>query len=272
MTPKMTYQPFTLACAVLISAALLAGCNLPVSVPTAIPTQPVLPSPTPQPPQDTPTPEPPTPTFTPTVTATPTAIPIVFSTGATAGVATGTLQPGQVQAYSLGASQAQPIILILDSPHGDLYLGVTSPDGSLLLDPAKKWNRLQWLLPKTGTYIINVYGGAAAENYTLTAKVAQLVSFPSGSNNTTLAGNTVNGYVVSYAFYCTSGQTMSAALSVPSTTAYLDVFGIQYGVLLSSADKSNNWSHTLPATEDYIVEVIPVGGHVVGYSLTVSCH
>jgi hypothetical protein len=273
MKPQPTLRPFSIFLPVLLTAALLAGCNLPgnlTPLPTSTSTE--LPSPTPQPPQDTPTPLPPTPTLEPTATATQKAVNLVFSTGATAGVATGTLQPGQTQSYTLNASQNQPMILILTSSRGDVYLGVTQPDGTLLLDPAKKWTNFQWLLPKTGTYTIQVYGGASAEDYTLTVKVAQVVTFASGSNSATLTGSTVNGFVVSYALYCTSGQTMSASLNLPSSSAYLDVFGLATGPLLSSGAKANNWSGVLPSSQDYIVEVIPAAGQVTSYSLAVSCH
>ncbi|HTX91748.1 MAG TPA: hypothetical protein VMC09_11105 [Anaerolineales bacterium] len=247
---------------------VLAGCNLP----SATATPPPLPTPTLQPPLASPTEVPPTPTSAPSPTLTPAPVNIVFATGATAAVQSGTLQPGQSQVFTLSAGQNQPMVLILDSPSNDLYFGVTEPDGNKLLDPAKKWNRWQWLLPKTEVYTIQVYGGAAAENYTLTAKVAEVVNFPSGSSSTTLNGTTVNGFVVSYAAYCTAGQTMTATLNVPATTAYLDVFGLASGPLLSQSAKANSWTGTLPSTEDYVVEVIPNNGQVVSFSLALSCH
>jgi hypothetical protein len=261
--------PISILLSILLSTALLAGCNLPGNIPATATGQP---SPTLQPPQETPTLAPPTPTFEPTLTSTPPATGIVFSTGATAGVVTGTLQAGQSQSYTLAASQNQPMILLLDSTYGDYYMGVTGPDGSQLLDPANRWNEWQWLLPKTGTYTIRVFASSRGENFTLTAKIAQVVNFGSGSNTITLPGSTVNGYVVSYSFYCTSGQTMSTSLNVPATTAYLDVFGIAAGPLLSSSTRAATWSGALPSSQDYIVEVIPNNGQVVSYSLTVSCH
>jgi hypothetical protein len=164
------------------------------------------------------------------------------------------------------------MILILDSPHYDVTLGVFEPDGHKLLDPANKWNRWQWLLPKTEIYTIQVIGGASTENYTLTAKVAQLVNFAAGATSITLNGTTVNGYVFSYALSCKAGQTMTLTLNVPSTTAYLDAFGIATGTLLSSSAKAVTWTGSLPQTQMYVIEVIPANGQVVNYSLTVSVY
>ncbi len=259
-------KSFSIVASATIAALLLASCNLPSpAVSTPIP-----PSPTVETPQATATSPEPSATFTVTASPTPNAVNIIFTTGTTAAVEMGTVQPGEVKAYTLQAGQNQPMILLLESPHGDVYLGVNNPDGSVLLDPAKKWNQWQWLLPKTGMYTIQVFGGATTRNYTLTAKVAQRVNFASGATSITLNGKTVNGFVFSYALGCKAGQTMTATLNVPASTAYLDIFGLATGTLLSASAQVNTWTGALPATEDYIIEVIPKNGQVVNYSLTVS--
>ncbi len=253
---------------------MLIGCNLPSRV-AATPTLP--PTYTTPVPQDTPTPmqptQAPTPTVTPTAspTATPQAVNIVFAANTTAAEETGAIQPNQVQTYTLGASQNQPMILIVNSPNNDVHLGVAEPDGTVLLDPARKYTNWQWLLPKTELYTIQLYSGATSENYTLTAKVAQIVTFSPGSSSITLSGTTPKGYVVSYAISCKANQLMTVSLNVPATTAYLDVFGLATGPLLSSSARATSWSGTLPSSQVYIIEVIPVGGEI-NYSLTVSVH
>jgi len=197
---------------------------------------------------------------------------IVMAAGTTAAEVTGAIQPGQTMTYSLAARQSQPMILIMNSPNNDLTLGVFEPNGTMLLNPTNKWTRWQGLLPQTETYKIQVNGGATAENYTLTAKVPQLVTFASGSTSATLSGSTVNGYVFSYALGCSANQTMTVSLNVPSTTAYIDIFGLASGTLLSSSAKANTWSGVLPQTQDYVIEVIPANGQVLNYSLTVAVH
>jgi hypothetical protein len=255
---------------------LLISCSLPSLLAATTPTP--QPSPTPLPALNTPTPMAPTPTSistqvpTATATATPSAINIVFSPGTTAAAEQGTIQPNQVQSYTLSAGQYQPMILILEPSNAGAYLGVTEHDGNKLLDPAKKWTNWQWLLPKTEVYTIQVFGGASAENYTLTTKVAERVTLPAGGTSITRSGSTPNGFVFSYALACQANQTMTVSLNVPASTAYLDVVGLATGVLLSSSSKVNTWTGTLPATEDYIIEVIPNNGQVVNYSLTVSVH
>ncbi len=218
----------------------------------------------------TPTSIPPGPTPQPTATNPPTAANIVMPSGATAVVAQGTLQPGQAVTYTLEAGQSQPMILMMDSQNNDVTLGVFEPNGNMLLNPADKSTRWRGLLPNTGLYTIQVIGGAATEDYTLTAKVAQLVSLAPDATSITLNGTTVNGYVFSYALSCPANQTMTATLNVPSSTAYIDIFGLASGSLLSSTTKASTWTGVLPQTQDYVIEVIPNNGQVVNYSLTVS--
>jgi hypothetical protein len=65
---------------------------------------------------------------------------------------------------------------------------------------------------------------------------------------------------------------MTASLNVPFTRAYLDVFGLNTGVLLSPHDKATSWTGALPQYQDYIVEVVPNGGQLTSYTLTISVH
>jgi hypothetical protein len=207
------------------------------------------------------------------ISPTPSSLPagnIIMAAGTTAGVVQGTILPGGTTAYTLSASQSQPLILILDSPNHDVTLGVFEPNGHALLNPANKLTSWQGLLPQTETYTIMVSGGATAENYTLTAKAAQLVNFAAGTSSITLKGTTLKGYVFSYALTGSAGQTMTATLNVPSGTATIDIFGLASGSLLSSTARSSTWTGILPQTQDYVIEVIPTNGQVVNYNLTVS--
>jgi hypothetical protein len=195
---------------------------------------------------------------------------ILFAPGTTAAVNQGTVQPGQVVTYSVEASQLQPMILLVESPNHDVTLGVLYPNGATFLSPANKWNYWQWQLPETGLYTIQVIGGSTTEKYTLTTKVAQLVSFPSGSTSITLTGESTEGYVVSYAFKFIAGDVLTVTLNGDSSQAYLDIFGLLTGSLLSPSQKATTWTVTIPQTQEYVIEVIPAGGQVVNYSLTVS--
>ena len=195
---------------------------------------------------------------------------IAFTPGTTATVAQGTIAPGQILTYTLGATQLQSMVLIMDAPNKDVTLGVFNPDGSTLLDPYSKWTTWQGVLPQTGLYKIQLTGGATTENFALTIKVARLVNFAAGASSASLNGTTVNGYMFDYGLYCSAGQLMTVSLNVPATTAYLDIFGISTGTLLWDSARANTWTGILPQTEQYVIEVVPANAQVVNYSLTVS--
>ena len=255
-----------------ILAGLLAGCNLPI-VNSATPTPLILPSSTPAPIVVTSTAIPPSPTPNPTVTATPATTNIVFASGTTAAVETGSLQPGQVQAFTLSAGQSQPMVLILTSPNNDATLAVYESNGTVLLDPAKKWTNFQWLLPKTEVYSIQVIGGSTTENFTLTVKVAARITFASGATSASVSGATQKGFVISYGISAVANQTMTVTLNVPANSAVLDIFGLAFGqLLLTPSAKAITWTGVLPSTQDYIIEIVPTNGQVVNYTLTVAIH
>lgn len=247
---------------------LLAGCNLPMAIVTPGP----VPTPTPLPTaQNTPTAVIPKATAVIPTATVPSPTRVLFTTGTTAAVEQGTVQPGQVVKYVLGAQANQPMILLLGSTNQDAILAVSEADGTVLLDPSKKYNSWQWLLPRTEDYTIQVIGGANVETYSLTIKIASRINFTSGSTAATVSGSTVNGYVVSYAIYCKSGQTMTLTLTAPASSTSLDVFGLAYGqLLLKETAQATSWTGSLPADQDYIIEVVPNAGQMLAYSLTVS--
>jgi hypothetical protein len=185
-------------------------------------------------------------------------------------VVQGTIQPGQVVTYTLGADQSQPLTLIMKSPNNDVTLGVFRSNGNTLLDPASKYTRWQMALPGSEVYTVQVIGGATTEDYTLTVKLPQVVHFASGATSTELNGTTANGYLYSYSLSGGAGQTMTASLNVPSSTAYIDIYGLYSGTLLNASAGVNTWTGVLPQTEDYVIEVVPTNGQVVNYSLSVS--
>jgi hypothetical protein len=304
MTPKRPIskpKSHSIFIAVVVCSLLMMSCGVPTSIfpsaatsipfnptpgsglglPTAILSSPTpgegLASPTALPPSPTPdislgTSTPVPPSATPPGTATP-VIPIgsfALAPGTTAGALAGTLKPGQVVTYTIGAAQSQPMTLIADSPHSDVTLGVAEENGNVLLNPALKQNAWQMVLPGTELYTIKVIGGATTEDYTLTVKMPQLVNLASGVTSTTLTGRTVNGYLYSYALNFNAGQILTASLNVPSSTATIDIYGLSTGTLLSASAAVSTWTGTLSQTEGYVIEVVPANGQVVDYSLSVS--
>ena len=270
--------PLKAVCVLALFFLLLASCSLPSAVqstptsvfptatlaPTQAPTQAPTFAPTPLPPTSTPIP--------PTATPKAAAVRIVFARGATAGIAQGTLQPGTTQDFVLEAGQSQPMIVNLDSPSQDIFFGIVGVEtGSTLLDPVNKWNSWEGILQVTQDYVISVHGGASSENFTLTVNIPSRITFGQGGTTATVNGSTPGGLVVSYVLYALANQKMTVALNVPANSAALTIYGFEDGQpLVRSQFNTTSWSDQLPATEDYIIQVVPNAGQVVNYTMTVT--
>jgi hypothetical protein len=184
-------------------------------------------------------------------------------------VVQGHIAPGQVVTYTVSAKQYQALILILGSPNGDAVLGVIDPSGNQMLDPVDQRTYWQWTLPMTGLYTIQVAGGITAETFTLTTKVAPVLTYPANGNSIYQYRTTTRGLIKSYAFRLSTGVYMTLSLNVPATVAYLDVFGVQTGSILNASTRATTWTGIMPSTQEYVVEVIP-GGTLSAYTLTIS--
>ena len=230
-----------------------------VAQPTALPTAtntsvpPTIPPPPPQPSLNLPA-----------------ATRISFATGATESVTTGTIQPGQTLNFVVKALQSQPMIVSADSPNHDLNLAVFGANGAVLLSASQNTTNWQGLLPATQDYYFQIIGSAAAENFTLNLIIVARIQFGVGQIQTTLQGTTVNGFAVSYVARAQAGQRMDVTINTDPNTAALTVWGFSDGQPYARAQNGvTNFSMTLPSTQDYIIEAVPQGGHVVNYTITV---
>jgi hypothetical protein len=193
--------------ALLILALVATACQLPSSNPppttsplpvvptstsgavaeatiTSVPPTVVVPTPTASPTPLLPTSVPPTavpPTApAPTATSLPQAIRIQFAEGGTSAVIDGDLQAGQIIYYVLKASATQTMSVKSSSPNGDVYLGVSGADGSVLLSSTNEDTTFSGTLPTTQDYYLSLTSSGAT-SYTLTVDIPPLVVVPTAN-------------------------------------------------------------------------------------------
>lgn len=207
--------------------------------------------------------------YSPTGNNPPSGGQLYFLPDETMSVVQGHITPGQVVTYTVSVKQYEALILIVGSPNGDAVLGVIDPSGNQMLDPVDQRTYWQWTAPMTGLYTIQVAGGITSETFTLTTKVAPVLTYPADGQSTYQYRTTVRGLVKSYAFRLSTGVVMTLSLNVPSSVAWLDVFGVQTGSILNSSARATTWTGTMPSTQEYVVEVVP-GGTMSAYTLTIS--
>lgn len=229
------------------------------------PTQPTLALPTPSSTQVAPTPPPTVVTLiAPNITR------INFLDGATTAVLSAPIQPGQVQVYALQAFQAQPMLVNVGSLNNDVTISIKTQGGTTMLNQAAGQTNWQGTLPQTEDYYLAVHGGGAPENFTLTVTIPSRIKFEPGADSTKVTGKTVAGYGVSYTAFAIKGQKMSVQLANLSGTAALTIYGFADGQpYVRSASAQTSFAFTLPATQDYIIEVVPKAGREVNYQMIV---
>jgi len=220
---------------------------------TAVPATPTLPPPTQIPPP-------------------PGAVRINFLAGATTSNTPGNIAPGEVQNYLVHALDGQPMIASVDSPSHDLTMAIYGlQSGQVLLPVSEKRNSWQGTLPATDDYVVQVIGGSTSQNFNLSLTIASRISFSPGAISATTSDSTQGGYNVTYVLYALSGQTMNINLEPTSGKAVLEVWGFENGQpYLRSAVESTTFNMKLPATQDYMIVVVPFAGQVADFNLTVE--
>ena len=251
-TSAPTYTPVV----VMATATEMSPTNVP---PTAAP-------PTAVPPTAVP------PTVAPAPASIPGAVRVAFASGATAGIVQGELQPGQAQNFLVGAVQGQPLIVSVDSFNHDVTFSVVGrQNGKTLLNASQKLSSWQTIITVTQDYVIKVIAGASKENFTLNVITPARITFDPGAISATVTGSAPGGLIVSYIVRANVGQQMDINLTAPDGNAVLSIYGYQDGQpYMRSVVESTTFSMKLPATEDYIIQVVPRAGQVANYTMNVT--
>lgn len=220
----------------------------------------------------------PAPTKIPGPTSVPPSPPaqaIQFAPGATEAEAQGQLQASGIAAYSLAAQQGQIMQLTLSSNSSTARIAVRSPNGVPLAPQRGNPEGTYWqgTLPATGTYALQVLAGngAPAANYSLNVTIPVRISFAPGGISASEKGVTNNSRVVTYLLKASGGQTMTLNLLAPPDSAGITLYGLDDGQpLIRSQSGATSFNGPLPATQDYVIQVVPFVNTQVNYTLEVK--
>ena len=264
-----------IASAVVLAAAVACYGEAPVSTsPAAISTivAATMRAITPQPPTA------PRPTLTPDLTlAAPTSaflttpLRINFLGGATTGIVSGPIAPGQMLSYVLQAGQGQPMLVQVVAPQKDVTLSIQTQGGTSLLSPSAKQSSWKGTLPQTEDYIVSLYGGAAAQQYTLIIEIVSRISFAKGTDSAKISAMAPAGYGVAYTVFALKDQKVDVELYGVGTNATLTIWGYADGqTYLKAAANRTSYTFTVPMTQDYILQIDPKGSQALDYTIYVK--
>jgi hypothetical protein len=221
-----------------------------------------------------PTSVPPPTTVPPTGSPGPTQ-PIQFAPGATEAEVQGQLAANGIASYSISAQAGQAMALSLSSNSNSARIAVLAPTGIPL--PPQRGNPegtyWQGTLPANGTYLVQVLAGNAAPtaNFSLNVTIPVRINFAPGAVSASVQGTTNNGRIVTYLLKAMQGQTMTVNLTAPPNSAGITIYGMDDGQpLIRAQSGATTFTGQLPATQDYVIQVVPFGNTQVNFTLDVT--
>ena len=200
-----------------------------------------------------------------------------FARGTTSGLVNDSLRAGETRGYLIGAEQGQVMLVHAitwpvrqeASPLPAALVRVYAvADGSELAAPSDPgalwWGRL----PSSGDYMVRVSATGAAA-YTLAVQIPRRLTPGAGDPTAAITGTAPSRAPVDYVLRGTAGQRLAASVRDDDPVT-LHLYGLDDGEQLAPLpERRRLWAGTLPATQDYIVSVVPEneGGR---YELTVT--
>ncbi len=183
---------------------------------------------------------------------------ISFGYGETSAVISGYVPAGGVVSYNLYAFANQNFLVLLSSDSGTSVLSINDVYGNVFLDPNQRQTSYNMYLPRTATYYVNIHSTGYSENFTLQIFIPARVTIPAGQTAAVMSGSVGAYGVVGYTAYMYAGQTARIDdYSGPQPTSFLRVSGLQTGIVyMDYTSYSPSWYSVVPATQDYLIEVI----------------
>jgi hypothetical protein len=240
--------------AVLAAALTLAGCGTkaaPEAAPAAV-----------------------TPSTSPTDTTG--LLRVRFARGTTSGLVNDSLRAGEARGYLIGAEQGQ--VMMVHAITWPVRQGESLPaatvrvysvvEGSELTAPAGAGPLWSGRLPSSGDYTVRV-SATGPTAYTLAVQIPRRLSPTAGDPTAAIAGTAPSRAPVDYIIAGASGQTLAASVR-ESDPATLHLYGLDDGEQLAPLpERRRLWAGRLPATQDYVVSVVPAD-EGASYELTVT--
>ena len=200
-----------------------------------------------------------------------------FARGTTSGLVDDSLQAGEARGYLIGAEQGQVMMVHAITwpvrpggpPAPIATVRVYSvAEGRELTAPAGAGPLWSGRLPSNGDYTVRV-SATGPTAYTLAVQIPRRLAPTAGDPTAAIAGTAPSRAPVDYIIAGASGQTLAASVR-ESDPVTLHVYGLDDGEPLARLpERRQLWAGTLPATQDYVVSVVPAD-EAARYELTVT--
>jgi hypothetical protein len=200
-----------------------------------------------------------------------------FARGTTSGLVNDSLRTGEARGYLIGAEQGQVMMVHAitwpvrqgESPAPAATVRVYSvAEGSELTAPAGAGPLWSGRLPSSGDYTVRV-SATGPTAYTLAVQIPRRLAPTAGDPTAAIAGTAPSRAPVDYIIAGASGQALAASVR-ESDPVTLHLYGLDDGEQLAPLpERRQLWAGRLPATQDYVVSVVPAD-EGARYELTVT--
>ena len=192
---------------------------------------------------------------------------IRFARGTTSGILNDSLAAGGERTYLLGALQGQVMLahaIAWSDPRsghqGETVVRVFQPDGAELAAPGGAGPLWTGRLPASGDYIVRVRATDGPTPYTLAVQIPRRVVTDRENPSASFSGVAPSRAPVDYLIKGERGRVLAVDLRSESEGTHLHVYGLDDGVQLAPlADRRLRYGGALPATQDYVISVVPAG-------------
>lgn len=200
-----------------------------------------------------------------------------FARGTTSGLVNDSLRTGEARGYLIGAEQGQVMMVHAITwpvrpggpPAPPATLRVYSvAEGRELMAPVGAGPLWSGRLPTSGDYAVRV-SASAPTAYTLAVQIPRRLTPTAGDPTAAIAGSVPSRAPVDYIIAGESGQALAASVR-ESDPVTLHVYGLDRGEQLAPLpERRQLWAGRLPATQDYVVSVVPAD-EGARYELTIT--
>ncbi|MCB0184320.1 MAG: LysM peptidoglycan-binding domain-containing protein, partial [Caldilineaceae bacterium] len=208
---------------------------------------------------------------------------ITFASGATSATVTGVVTDPAHRKYLVRAQAGQTMNVTLNAAQPTTSFSVVGISGGQTLkgfgDGGESWSGV---LPQTQDYLIEIVTlEFSSAGYSLTVEIPaaappatnppQRITFAPGGAAATVAGTVTYPTRNQYLLRARGGQVMRVELVSDYGIANFAVQGVSDGQPLKRLENENTvWSGTLPATQDYLLQIATLEGSSTNYSLYVE--
>lgn len=190
-----------------------------------------------------------------------------FARGTTSGILNDSLAAGEEHAYLLGALQGQVMLvhaIAWSDPRGgsqgETAVRVYRSEGTELAAPGGPGPLWTGRLPVSGDYVVRVRAAGGPTPYTLAVQIPRRVVVDRENPSASFSGVAPSRAPVDYLIKGERGRTLAVELRSETEGTHLHVYGLDDGVQLAPlAERRRRYAGRLPASQDYVVSVVPPG-------------